>query len=279
MRWKMNKKDTVIDYIKIVVGTLLVALSLICFLVPHKIAPGGVSGISTVLFHLFNLPVGMTMLLINVPLLIVGTKKLGGKFGIRTIVATILLSTFTDLIKLPALTDSPILATIYGGLFMGAGLGIVLSGSATTGGTDLFAKLIHNSFPFVSMGLILFAIDFLVVLTAAIVFGPDEALHAFIAIFIVAKVIDLIQEGLGAAKAFFIITDHAEEICDKILRDLDRGATILMGKGAYTMDNKDVILCVVNRFQVVALKQIINDIDRDAFVILTDVKEVLGEGF
>lgn len=275
----MNKKNVITDYIKIIIGTLLVAISLICFLVPHRIAPGGVSGIGTVLFHLFGLPVGMTMLVINVPLLIVGTKRLGGKFGIRTIVATVLLSTFTDIIKLPALTDSPILATIYGGLFMGAGLGIVLSGSATTGGTDLFAKLIHDSFPVVSMGIILFIIDFLVVLTAAIVFGPDEAFYAFICIFIVAKMIDLIQEGIEAAKAFFIITDHAEEICDKILIDLDRGATILMGKGAYTKDNKDVILCVVNRFQVVRLKQIINEIDEDAFVLLTDVKEVLGEGF
>ena len=129
------------------------------------------------------------------------------------------------------------------------------------------------------MGLILFIIDFMVVFTAAIVFGPDEALYAFICIFIIAKMIDLIQEGIKAAKAFFIITDHAEAICDKILKDLDRGATILIGKGAYTKANKDVILCVVNRFQIVRLKQIINEIDQDAFVLVSDVREVLGEGF
>ena len=215
--YDVNRKHVIIDYIKIVIGTLLAAISLVC-LVPHKIAPGGVSGIGTVIYHLFNVPVGVTMLVINVPLLIIGTKKLGGKFGLRTIVATILLSVFTDALKLPSLTDSPVLATVYGGLFMGVGLGIVLSASATTGGTDLFAKLIHSSFPIVSMGFILFLIDFLVVLTAAIVFGPDEALYAFICIFIIAKMIDLIQEGIESAKAFFIITDHAEEICDKIIQ-------------------------------------------------------------
>ncbi len=275
----MRRRDIVIDYIKIIAGTLLTAISLVCFLVPHKIAPGGVSGIGTVIYYIFNIPVGVTMLAINIPLLIIGTKKLGGVFGIRTIVATILLSAFTDLLKLPSLTDSPVLATVYGGLFMGIGLGIVLSAKATTGGTDLFAKLIHDSFPIVSMGLILFIIDFMVVFTAAIVFGPDEALYAFICIFIIAKMIDLIQEGIKAAKAFFIITDHAEAICDKILKDLDRGATILIGKGAYTKANKDVILCVVNRFQIVRLKQIINEIDQDAFVLVSDVREVLGEGF
>ncbi|NMA95928.1 MAG: YitT family protein, partial [Clostridiales bacterium] len=178
-----------------------------------------------------------------------------------------------------SLTDSPILATIYGGLFMGTGLGIALSGNATTGGTDLFAKLIHDAFPIVGIGIMIFFIDFLIVLIAAIIFGPNEALYAFIAIFIVAKMIDLIQEGLEAAKAFFIITDHAEIICERILKELDRGATILIGKGAYTMKNKDVILCVVNRFQVIKLKSIITEIDSAAFVILTDVKEVLGEGF
>ena len=275
----MRRRDIVIDYIKIIAGTLLTAISLVCFLVPHKIAPGGVSGIGTVIYYIFNIPVGVTMLAINIPLLIIGTKKLGGVFGIRTIVATILLSAFTDLLKLPSLTDSPFLATVYGGLFMGIGLGIVLSAKATTGGTDLFAKLIHDSFPIVSMGLILFIIDFMVVFTAAIVFGPDEALYAFICIFIIAKMIDLIQEGIKAGKAFFIITDHAEAICDKILKDLDRGATILIGKGAYTKANKDVILCVVNRFQIVRLKQIINEIDQDAFVLVSDVREVLGEGF
>ncbi|HHW70354.1 MAG TPA: YitT family protein [Clostridiales bacterium] len=275
----MKQRDTIIDYIKIVIGTLLTAISLVCFLVPHKIAPGGVSGIGTVIYYLFNIPVGVTMLAINIPLLFLATKKLGGIFGIRTVVATVLLSVFTDFLRLPSLTDSPILATVYGGLLMGIGLGIVLSAKATTGGTDLFAKLIHDSFPVVSMGLILFIIDFMVVFTAAIVFGPDEALYAFICIFITAKMIDLIQEGMKSAKAFFIITDYAEDICDKILSELDRGATILVGKGAYTKANKDVILCVVNRFQIVRLKQIINEIDEDAFVLVSDVREVLGEGF
>ena len=142
----MKQRDTIIDYIKIVIGTLLTAISLVCFLVPHKIAPGGVSGIGTVIYYLFNIPVGVTMLAINIPLLFLATKKLGGIFGIRTVVATVLLSVFTDFLRLPSLTDSPILATVYGGLLMGIGLGIVLSAKAT-GGQISLRVLIHDSFP------------------------------------------------------------------------------------------------------------------------------------
>lgn len=162
---------------------------------------------------------------------------------------------------------------------MGVGLGLVFRANATTGGTDLFAKIMHKFHPFIGVGWLMFAIDFLVVLTAAIVFGPSQALYALVSLFLCARVIDLVLEGLNSAKAFIVVSDHSEEINRRILAELDRGATLLHGKGAYTMERKDVILCVVNRMQVIRLKTIVNDVDPLAFVLVTDVREVMGEGF
>jgi len=275
----MIKQRSIYDYVLIIVGTLLTALSFNFFLVPHRIAPGGVSGIATVLYYLFRIPIGFTMLLLNIPLFIIGIKQLGGGFGLRTLIATVLLSLFTDLVKVPSLTEDPILASVYGGVLMGTGLGIVFRANATTGGTDLFAKILHNFFPIIGIGWVMFIIDFLVVLAAAIVFGPSEALYALASLYISARLIDLILEGLNAAKAFIIISDHSAEISQKIMEELDRGVTLLHGKGAYTMREKDVILCVINRAQVSKLKSLVVSIDPAAFVLVADVREVMGEGF
>jgi len=275
----MKKLYFLKDYILIVAGTLLTALAFNFFLIPHKIAPGGLSGIGTVLYYLFSIPVGVTMLLLNVPIFIMAVKELGRDFGFKTLLATILLSLFIDLAKVPSLTEDSILASIYGGVLMGLGLGLVFQGNATTGGTDLFAKIVHKFHPFVGVGWILFAVDFIVVFTAALVFGPSQALYALVSLYLSARVIDLMLEGLNSAKAFIIISDHADDISHRIMTELDRGVTFLDGKGAYTMQKKNVILCVVNRVQVVRLKAIVNEVDPLAFVLVTDVREVMGEGF
>ncbi|MFU0799397.1 MAG: YitT family protein [Xylanivirga thermophila] len=276
----MKFKDSIIfDYICIVVGSFIVALSLNFFLVPNKIAPGGVSGIATITYYLWKFPVGVTMLIINIPLFIFGIKLKGGQFGIRTFIAAVLLSLFTDLVKVSPLTRDPILSAIYGGVLMGIGLGMVFRANATTGGTDLFAAIIHSHWPIIGVNWVMFLIDFLVVLVAGIVFGPSEALYALVCLFLTAKVIDMVQEGINSSKAFFVISDHAEEIAGKILKDMDRGATILNGTGAYTRLSKNVILCVISRREVVRLKEIINEMDPNAFVLVTDVREVMGEGF
>lgn len=267
------------DYVLIVVGTFLTALAFNFFLIPHKIAPGGLSGIGTVLYYLFGIPVGVTMLLLNVPIFIMAVKELGKDFGFKTLLATVLLSAFIDLIKVSSLTHDPILASIYGGVLMGFGLGLVFQGNATTGGTDLFAKIVHKFYPLVGVGWILFVVDFLVVVTAAIVFGPSQALYALVSLYLSARVIDLVLEGLNSAKAFIVVSDHADEISHRIMTEIDRGVTFLEGRGAYTMQKKNVILCVVNRAQVVQLKAIVNQVDPLAFVLVTDVREVMGEGF
>ena len=243
----MINRKVINEYLLIILGCLMTALSFNFFFIPNEIAPGGLSGIATVLYYLFRFPVGVTTLALNVPLFLAGIRQLGGRFGLRTLVATILLSVFIDLVKVPALTEDSLLASIYGGFLMGIGLGIIFRMNATTGGTDLFAKIIHQYFPSITIAWVLFAVDFLVVLAAAVLLGPSQGLYAIVALALGAKVIDLVQEGLNTAKAFFVISDHAEAISKRIIEEMDRGVTLLDGKGAYTGNEKNVILCVVRR--------------------------------
>ncbi len=276
---KTMNKSVIKEYFLIVLGSLLTALSFNFFFIPNEIAPGGLSGLASVFYFLFDFPVGVTTLVLNIPLFLTGIRQLGGTFGVRTLLATILLSVFIDLVKVPALTNDSLLASIYGGILMGLGLGIIFRMNATTGGTDLLARLIHQHFSSISVGLVLFMVDLSVVLLAAIFLGPSQGLYAVVALALSSKVVDMVQEGLNSAKAVFIISDHSEEISQWILKELDRGATLLSGKGAYTGKGKDVILCAVNRMQIAELKGMIHEIDSAAFILVADVREVTGEGF
>ncbi len=257
------------------------ALGLDMFLVPNKIAAGGVSGIATILFYLFKLPVGMTMLAINVPLFVMGIKKLGFGFGVRTLYGTIVLSLLIDLLApyVPVPTHQPLLASLYGGITTGLGLGLVFRFKATTGGTDLAAAIVNKYLIWASVGFILFAIDAMVIVAAGYVFNAELALYALITVFLTARVIDVVQEGFGNAKAALIISDKSGEIGDAIMAQMDRGATALKGEGVFTGSEKNVLLSVVTRAEISLLKELVYGIDPRAFVILTDVHEVLGEGF
>jgi len=274
------RKETVYDYIGITIGSILTAMSLVMFLVPNKIAAGGVSGIATVLFYIFNWPVGLTMLAINIPLFFTGIRVLGVTFGIRTLYSILVLSLATDYLSpyLKTLTHDPLLAAIYGGVFAGVGLGIVFKFKATTGGTDLVARLLNHYFGF-SIGKGLLMIDFLVITFAGVVFSAELALYALIGLFITSKAIDLVQEGFNISKGTFIISDHGAKIKKEILDNMDRGVTVLKGKGGFTDADKEVLLCIISRAEVARLKGLVYDIDQEAFVIITDVHEVLGEGF
>jgi uncharacterized membrane-anchored protein YitT (DUF2179 family) len=276
----MMRKQTIYDYFWITIGSIITAAGLVMFLIPNKIAAGGVSGLSTVIYYLFGLPVGMVSLAINIPLFIIGVKEMGAKFGIRTLYGIFLLSFGIDLLNtyLPVLTHDPLLASIYGGGVSGLGLGLVFRSKGTTGGTDLVAQLI-NKFTGISVGKSLMIIDFCVIALAGIVFNAEIALYAFIAMMITGKAIDIVQEGLKISKGTFIISDYSEEIRKNILEKMDRGVTILKGKGGFTEHNKDVLLCIISRSEVSDLKRIVHNIDENAFVIITEVHEVLGEGF
>lgn len=271
----------ILEYIGITIGCILLALSVTAFNVPNKIAPGGVTGLATVIFYITRIPVGVTILLINIPLFITGLKILGKNVGIKTLYGTILSSVLIDYVlpTTPFTTDL-LLASVFGGIVLGLGLGIVFRFGGTTGGTDLAASIIHRYLPNFTIANILMAVDFIVILLAGLVFRQVEiSLYSMISLFVSIKVIDFAQEGLGHAKAFYIISSHPEEISSHIIRELDRGVTSLKAQGMYTKEERQVLLCIVQRAQVNRVKEIVRTVDPRAFIILTEAHEVLGEGF
>jgi uncharacterized membrane-anchored protein YitT (DUF2179 family) len=274
------KRSVVIDSISILLGSMITALSLNMFLVPNQVAAGGVSGIATILYYTAGLPVGWTMLALNIPLFIASIKFLGGRFGIRTIVGTFALSVFTEATtKMPVMTKDPLLASVYGGIILGTGLGIVLRHRGTTGGSDLGARLINHFWSGITIGTAIMVIDFFIIAAAGFVFDMEKAMYALFALFISSRVIDFIQEGFNYAKAAFIISDRSGEIAKSIMDEMHRGVTVLGGKGGYTGEHREMLLCVISRMEVAQMKSIVHAIDTSAFVIIYDVHEVLGEGF
>ncbi len=285
------------DYVWIILGSLITAAAINVFLVPYKIAPGGVSGIATVVFHLSGgrFPVGVTMLVLNIPLFIVGYRFVGRKFAFRTLFSTVFLSLAIDLsepltnyfiktfiMQMEGAPTTPdlLLYAVFGGILSGAGLGIVFRSGATTGGTDLAARIVHHFLPHYTMGKLLLFIDGAVIVFAAVAFKSFLlGLYAIVSLFISSKVIDTILEGVNFAKAVYIISEQTDMIADRIMKELDRGVTALKGTGMYTHDDKQVLFCVLNRVQLPILKSMVKEIDPGAFVILMDIREVLGEGF
>lgn len=274
-------RNEALSIISLVIGSLIMALAMNLFLIPNKIVAGGLSGVGTVLFHLFGLPVGMTVLAMNVPLFLASWKTLGRSFGIKTLISTILLSFFIDgTAFLDVMTHDLLLASIMGGGMTGLGLGLIFRENASTGGTDLAAKIIHKLISFISVGQILMVVDALVVLMAALVFGQFEfALYAAVTIFVTARVIDAIIIGVNYTKAVYIISLKSEIISERILKELNRGVTELKGRGLFTGDNRPVLLCVLRSRDIPHLKQITSEEDPEGFMFISDVREALGEGF
>ncbi len=260
-------------------GALVMTLGLNMFLIPNKIASGGVSGLGIILFHTFNIPVGLTILLSNIPLFIAAGKFLGMKFVVRSLAGTFFLSAFVEILGfLPVLTTDLLLASIYGGIILGVGLGLVFRSGGSTGGTALASQLIKYFFG-LSTGQSLLGIDFIIIALAGLVFSAELAMYALISLFVTSKVIDFVQEGLGFSKACYIISNNGPKIARAILTDLDRGVTVLKGEGGFTGREKDILLCVVSQAEVSSLKRIVWNIEPDSFVIVSNVHEVLGEGF
>ena len=277
-----GKKQTVLAYIYIVVGSLVASLAYPIFLLPNSIPPGGVTGVATILNALFpHLPVGLTSLVLNVPLFIIGYKSMGRVFAFRSLIATIIFSLLIDFLTpfFPPLIEDMLMASIFGGILLGAGIGLILKGGATTGGTDMLARMIHSRFPFISVGTFLILVDFVVVVAAGVFVDGKLALYALICIYVTAKAIDMILEGLNASKSCYIITDKHEEVSTRILNELERGVTHITATGAYTGEPRPIILCVVSIEEVPRIKAIVSQEDENAFMFINDTKEALGEGF
>ncbi len=263
----------------IVLGLLVAAAAYRLYLVPNQVVAGGFTGVGQLLNHLMGVGVGTVNILLNVPLFLISMKSMGIKFGVRSLIAMVLLSLLIDHIPLPPATDDMMLAAVYGGAISGIGFGLILRGSATTGGTDMLASLLHRVVPVLKVSYAIFFFDGLVIIASAFAFEPQAAMYGLISTFLCNVLIDLVLEGPNSAHSFFIISDKSEEIAAKILKEMDRGVTALEATGMYSHSHKQVLLCVVNRFETLRLRRIIFEADPRAFVISNKTNEVLGEGF
>jgi uncharacterized membrane-anchored protein YitT (DUF2179 family) len=274
-------KKWVRDAIGITVGALFSAVALNMFLIPNKIAAGGITGLAIVLHYLFNVPVGLTGLALNVPLFLLGMKFLGKRYGINTLYGAAVLSVAIDGLApyVPVLTTDTLLASLYGGVLDGIGLGLVFKFNGTTAGTDLCAAVI-NRLTGISIGQALLGVDFFVIILAGLAFGKIElSLYALITLFIATQILDLIQEGRSSARAFIIMTEHSDEVGTAIMAEMGRGVTYLSGRGGFTGQQREVVFCVVSTNEVSRLIDLVHRFDAAAFVIVTDAHDVMGEGF
>lgn len=276
---KEARREQWAAWLQIVIGCVIGAAAYPTFLDPGKIAPGGLTGVAMILKHLWGWDIGITSLLLNIPLFIVGYRAMGKVFAFRSLVATILFSLAIDLLPLREIPVEPILGTLYGGILLGIGLGFILRGGATTGGTDMCARLVHKYLPFLSVGMFLFLIDCVVVVAAWIFIGSSEALYALICIFVSGKAVDMVMLGLSRNKACFVITDAWEKVSQRLMVEMERGVTQLSARGAYTGVERPVVLCVLSPQEVSRLKEIVRQEDEKAFMFITDAHEALGEGF
>jgi len=262
-------------------GAVLYALSVDMFTSPNNIAPGGVTGISTILNSLFDLPIGMMMMIINIPIFILGGIFIGWKYIGRSLVCLALVSSAIDLLDpyLPVYQGDLMLASIFGGIIMGLSLGVIFTRGGSTGGTDIVARLLGKLMPSMTQGRLILGIDLVVVIIAALVFGLEAALYAIIALFVSSFVVDRVLYGSDTGKMMFIITERVAEVNKALNEQLDRGTTILKGKGGWSGGDRDVIMCAIRRNQAYKLRALIRSLDPKAFIIAGDASEILGKGF
>lgn len=265
-----------------ILGGIFMAISLNCFNNPNSIAPGGVSGVAVMLNHLFSLPLGTTMLCINIPLLILSWIYLGHSFALHTLKTTLIQSVIVDLSVpyLPAYTGDHLLATLFGGVTVGLAVGLVFRRGSTTGGTDIVSRLIQLRYPFIRIGIVMNGVDAVIVGTSMVVFHNIETgLYALISIFVCGRVIDAIMGGANMGRLVLVITDNYTEISQEIIREMNRGVTLLEASGAYSGLSRKVLMCAVRISEYPQLQEIIKRYDPEAFLINTNVNEILGEGF
>lgn len=282
----LNKKSVVWDYIMVIIGTGLLAMSIKCLYDPVGLVTGGFTGLCIVIKEVTEgivdggIPLWLSNLILNIPLFLVAWKVKGKRFIWRTIIGTFLLSAWIYVIPAVDLTQQDyFLAAVFGGCIGGAGMGLILLGRATTGGTEMVAVLLQHFLRHYSVVQIMQVLDAMIVLFGLYMFGLKAGMYAIVAIFVTTKVSDGLMEGFKYSKSAFIITDHYEAVADRVLQELDRGLTGLYAKGMYSGTDKCMLYCVVSKKQIVELKDIVSEIDPDAFVIVSDVREVLGEGF
>lgn len=271
------------DYILIVIGAFIQALSLRLFLVPAQLVSGGLSGAGQILFYLYKIPIGLVVFLGNIPLFILGWRYLGGpRFAIRTILAIVAFSGFTDLLLAQtgqsAFTPDPFLNTLYGGIMMGVGLGIVYRGRGTSGGTDIIGRILNRQLG-LSISMAYLVTEALVILAAGLFFNWEVALYGLLMIYISGVAADKVLEGSNVIRDVMIITEKMEDVSQVLMTELERGTTVINARGGYSKQDRPILYCVVTSSEIMQLKTIVHDIDPEAFMVIGSANEALGEGF
>ena len=274
-------KKWIKDFIFITVGCIVMAIGTSLFLLPNKLSSGGLSGVSTIIYYLFGLPLGTTMLILNIPLFIMAFIKVGRQTTIKGLIGTILLSVFIDFFeRYEPLTEDRILACIYGGICVGIGTAIVLKAHASTGGTDMLSYIIRSYHSHFRAGSLIVIIDTMIVLLNVLVFQQIEiGLYSAIAIYVMGKMIDIIFEGIYFTKSIFIVSNEYKAIAKEIGEKLDRGSTAIYAKGMYTKQKKMMLWCVGSRTEAARIKEIAKQIDSQSFIVISNAREAWGKGF
>jgi len=280
----MKESNRIIQIILLLLGTMILAVAINLFFLNNNLSTGGASGIALIIYHMYKIPVGFTVILINIPLFIIALKDFGWKFCSKAIIGTALLSLFIELtsgvVDLIKIEQDLFLACIFGGLLNGIGLSLVFKADGSTGGSDLLAQIIYKRRSVSSIGQILLVIDSVVIITNSIVFNSISlALYSVIALYISKKVTDVIFEGIDYAKAVNIISKEGDKIAKEIIQKTDRGVTLSRRTGVYTNEEYLHLISVVTTPQLPMVKKIVKSIDKGAFIYISDTREVLGLGF
>jgi len=283
---KYFTKQAALDYTMIIVGTFLLAYAIIAFWYPHHLVTGGVSGLAIIVSHYSiqagrEIPIWLTTTVVNIPLFLLGFRALGKTYFVRSLIAAGMMSfwLFVSEFLPPPQTDL-FLSAVFGGVVGGIGVGLILRAMATSGGTTLAAAIVKEKlFPQWSVAKILLVVDSTVIVAGLVIFGPIYTMYALVAVYVLTKVTDLVVEGMGFAKAAYIISKQNELLASEIMANMQRGVTEISSRGMFTKSPQPMLMCVVASKELPALKQLVHSIDQNAFVIVSDVKEVLGEGF
>lgn len=274
-------KKFLLETVQTVLGAFIMAVGTSLFLLPNQLSSGGFSGIATITYYLFSLPMGSVILILNIPLFAIAFFKIGKTFLLKAVVGTVSLSLFINYLEqFGALTNDRLLGSVYGGIIIGIGTAIILRADGSTGGTDLLTNIIGKFKPELKTSNLIIMLDAIIVGLNMIFFKKIEiGLYSAISIYVMGKMLDIFFEGIYFTKVMYIISDKSEEIAEKIQTEIARGVTGLYGKGMYTGKEKTVLICVAGRREIIKLRREIKQIDENAFIILSDAREVLGEGF
>lgn len=282
MKLNINKiKEILIECIETIIGTAIMAIGISLFLLPNQLSSGGFSGIATITYYLLNISVGTMVLVLNIPLFIIAFFKIGKSFFFKSLLGTISLSVFIDFFeKFKPLTQDRFLACIYGGTIIGIGTAVVLRSKASSGGTDLISNIIREYNHKIRMGTVIVIVDTIIIALNVIFFKKLEiGLYSAIAIYLDGKMIDIIFEGIYFTKLLFIISDKNEQIAKTIGKEIKKGSTGLYGKGMYSNEDKLILVCAAPRGDIGKIKELARNIDSHCFIILSNAREVFGEGF